>query len=71
MKKDFIKYFDITYKGKKFTIFVDDFHRYTFLEKDKEGNYLYPFFNIKNNKGGFLCILKISKLMALNHLLIK
>lgn len=42
MKKIFKKCFDITYNEKKFTIFVDENHRYTFLEKDTDGKYLYP-----------------------------
>lgn len=42
MKNQFKKLFDISYKEKKFTIFVDENHRYTFLEKNKEGKYLYP-----------------------------
>ncbi|MCI9279689.1 MAG: hypothetical protein HFJ02_02675 [Bacilli bacterium] len=42
MDKKFKKCFDTTYNNKVFTIFVDEFHRYTFLEKNKEGNYLYP-----------------------------
>ncbi len=41
MNKKFKKCFDITYNNKVFTIFVDECHRYTFLEKNKEGNYLY------------------------------
>ncbi len=42
MDKKFKKCFDIRYNNKVFTIFVDELHRYTFLEKNKEGNYLYP-----------------------------
>ncbi len=42
MNNQFKKLFDITYQEKTFTIFIDDNYRYTFLEKDKEGNYIYP-----------------------------
>lgn len=42
MNNQFKKLFDISYKEKTFTIFVDENHRYTFLEKNKEGKYIYP-----------------------------
>lgn len=42
MNNQFKKLFDISYKEKTFTIFVDENHRYTFLEKNKKGKYIYP-----------------------------
>ena len=42
MNNIFKKLFDIPYNEKIFTIFVDTKHRYTFLEKDSKGDYIYP-----------------------------
>ncbi len=42
MNNQFKKLFDITYNEKRFTIFVDEHHRCTFLEKSKDGKYIYP-----------------------------
>ncbi len=36
------KLFNIKYKDKEFTIFIDEKNRKTFLELTKEGNYIYP-----------------------------
>ena len=46
------KLFDIEWNNKIFTIFIDNNHRRTFLEKNKDGEYIYPTledFKILNN----------------------
>jgi len=42
IEKTFKKLFSIPFHGKTFTIFVDENHRYTFLENKEEGMYSYP-----------------------------
>lgn len=56
------KLFDIVYNNKKFTIFLDENNRRTFLEINKDGEYIYPDFEdfkalneIYNNHNPFVC----------------
>ena len=42
MNTTYKKLFDIKYHNKTFTIFIDDYHRRTFLEKNDLGEYIYP-----------------------------
>ena len=42
MNTTYKKLFDIKYHNKTFTIFIDDNHRRTFLEKNDLGEYIYP-----------------------------
>lgn len=58
---EYKKIFDITLNNKKFAIFIDDRKRYTFLEIDKDGNYVYPelndflmLHNVYNNRNPFI-----------------
>lgn len=43
--KEYKKIFDIVLNNKKFSIFIDDKHRFTFLQKDELNQYIYPDFN--------------------------
>ena len=52
MNTTYKKLFDIKYHNKTFTIFIDDNHRRTFLEKNELGEYIYPTledFKVLNN----------------------
>ena len=42
MDTSYKKLFDIKYNNKTFTIFIDNNHRRTFLEKNEYGEYIYP-----------------------------
>lgn len=52
MNTTYKKLFDIKYNNKTFTIFIDNNHRRTFLEKNELGEYIYPTledFKVLNN----------------------
>jgi len=58
---EYKKIFDLNLNNKKFTIFIDDKGRFTFLEKNNKGEYIYPLLedflflhNVYNNVNPFI-----------------